>query len=171
MVEMSKSREVQYKGIEIKLMTDKKIEQSQLEEAALQQLVKCNTFEVPGELLRQEISMMMLELNHRMKYESLISGIYPDMDPEEMQQRYADIEAEAQKQVKLELILNHIIETEGLTATREELNKEAVYIAERQKLPVDMVKDFFGEDMKLIEKEILVKKAIKFVCTNAVIKV
>lgn len=167
----SGSREVKYKGIEIELKTDKAVDKNQLEEAVLQQLVKCNSFEVPKELLEQEVSMLILELNHRMQYENLASGKYVGMDPEEIKNLYIGIEEEAQKQIKLELILDSVIKTEGLVATREELEKEAMDIAGRQQIPEEMVKGFFGEDMKLLEKDVLVKKAIGFVCMNAVIKV
>jgi len=50
------------------------------------------------------------------------------------------------------------------------LEEEAKAIAIRQKVQIEMVKDFLGEDLELLKDDLLVRKAIDYVHANAVIR-
>ena len=170
---MAKIAVKNYKGVEIegiKNAPNAKNAEKRLKDALMEKILEANDFEVPQALVDNEISMMVLEMNHRMNYERLASGTFISMTPEEMEQRLEEISAEAFTMVKTRMLLRGIIEAENLEVTQEELEEEAQAIALRQKTSIEMVKDFLGEDLGSIRNDLLVRKAIDFIYTNAVVK-
>lgn len=156
-----------YKGIEVE--RDKKTE-IQMKEEILEKVLNANDIEVPQNLVDEEVAMMVLELNHRMKYESLASGAYLDFTQEDKEARLEELKSEAFTQVKTRLVLKGIIEAENFVVTEEELLEEAQAMSIRQQISVEMVKGFLGEDLALLKGDLLVRKAIDLLITNAVIK-
>lgn len=140
------------------------------EDALLEAVLKSHDVEVPQNLVDDEVRMMALELSHRLRYESLASGRYAGFTQAEMAGRMEEFREEAFKLVKTRLVLKRIIEAEHLEVTREELEEEAKAISIRQQMPIEMVKDFFGEDLGPLREDLLVRKAIDFINANAVIK-
>jgi len=162
-----------YKGIEVERVRNApsaKNTEIQLKDAILDKVLEANDIEVPQDLVDEEVTMMVLEMNHRMKYESLATGAYFDFTQEDMDARLEEFKAEAFKLVKTRLVLMGIIEVENLEVTKEELEEEAKAISVRQQMPVEMVKEFLGDDLASLKDDLLVRKAIDFIHANAVIK-
>ena len=137
------------------------------EDALLEAVLRTHDVEVPQDLVDDEVRMMVLELNHRLKYESLTSGRYAGLTQAEMADRMEEFRKEAFKLVKTRLVLKRIIEAEHLEVTREELEEEARAISIRQQMPIEMVKDLFGEDLEPLREDLLVRKAIDSMSANA----
>lgn len=137
------------------------------EDALLDAVLKTHDVEVPQNLVDDEVRMMVLELNHRLRYESLASGRYRGFTQAEMAGRMEEFREEAFKLVKTKLVLKRIIEAEHLEVTKEELEEEARAISIRQQMPIEMVKDFFGEDLGPLTEDLLVRKAIGSIIANA----
>jgi FKBP-type peptidyl-prolyl cis-trans isomerase (trigger factor) len=139
-------------------------------DAILDKVLDDSDIDVPQDLVDDEVAMMVLELNHKLKYESLASGGYTGFTQEEMAERMEQIKEEAYKLVKTRILLKGIIEAESFEVTKEELDEEAKAISVRQQMPIEMVKDFLGEDLETLKDDLLVRKAIDFINRNAVIK-
>ncbi len=162
-----------YKGVEIKKIastSSPEVMEEKMKEAAIGKIVESNDIEVPQELVDEEVRMMIYEHHYRMKYESMASGGYYDFMHEDKARLLEDFKAEALKLIKTQIIIKGIIESENLKITAEELAAEAEAISARQHLSIDMVTDFLGEDLQPLEKDLLTRKAIDFVYSNAVIK-
>jgi len=170
---MSDTAVKNYKGIEVErgenALSVQNAEQ-QLKDKILEKVLEANDIEVPQDLIDDEVRMMVLEMNHRMKYESLATGASLDFTQEDLDARLEEFKAEAFKLVKTRLVLKGIIAAENLKVSKEELEKEAKALSVRQQMPVEMVKDFLGEDLELLKDDLLVRKAIDFVQAHAVIK-
>jgi len=161
-----------YKGIEvnqIKTSANPDAAERLLENAILDKVLEANHIEVPQERVDQEVSMMILEMNHKMKYEGLATGVMISLTQDEMKERIETFKEEAFKLVKTELILKAIIEAENITVSTAELEEEAKTIALRQKVSIEMVKDFLGETLGSLQNDLLVRKAITFLKNTAVI--
>ena len=141
-----------------------------LEDTILDKLLEANDIEVPQGLVDDEVKMMVIELNHKMKYESMASSRYISFTQDDIADRMEKFRKEAFKLVKTRLVLKGIIEVENFDVTKEELEEEAKAISVRQHMPVEMVKDFLGEDLESLKEDLLVRKAIDFVNANALIK-
>jgi trigger factor len=158
-----------YKGVEVDARSIKNTEM-RLKDAIIDKVLEANDIEVPQDLVDDEVKMMVIELNHKMKYESLASSRYISLMQDDVSDRMEKFRKEAYKVVKTRLVLKGIIEAENFEVTKEELEEEAKAISVRQQIPIEMVKDFFGEDLEPLKDDLLVRKAIDFVNANAVIK-
>ena len=162
-----------YKGVEVERVKNAptaKNAEMRLKDAIFDKLLEANDIEVPQDLVDDEVTMMVIELNHKMKYESLASGRYIGFTQDDMADRMEKFREEAFKLVKTRLVLKGIIKAENFEVTKEELEEEAKAISVRQQMPIEMVKDFLGEDLEPLKDDLLVRKAINLVNDNAVIK-
>lgn len=162
-----------YQGVEmeqVKNAPSAKNPEIRLKEAVLDRLLEANDIEVPQNLVDDEVNLMILELQHRVKYESLTTGRITRFTQDDLAKQMEEFKEEAFKLVKTRLMLKGIIEAEGFTVTKDELEQEAKAIAVRQQMPVEMVKDFLGQDLEQLKDDLLVRKAIDFVYANSVIK-
>ncbi|WP_206812967.1 trigger factor [Paradesulfitobacterium ferrireducens] len=165
--------EKNYKGVEVERVKNApsaKNAEMQLKDAIIDKVLEANDIEVPQDLVDDEVKMMVIELKHKMKYESMSSSGYFDFMQDDMADRMEEFREEAFKLVKIRLVLKGIIEAENFEVTKEDLEVEAKAISVRQQMPIEMVKDFLGEDLESLKDDLLVRKAIDFVYANAVIK-
>lgn len=137
------------------------------EDALLDKILEATDIEVPQALVDEEVRMMVLELNHRMKYEGLATGIYLSLTQDEIAERLVFFKEEAFKLVKTRLVLRSIIESGKLDVTEEELEEEAKALSVRQQMPIERVKDFLGKDLEPLRDDLLVRKAIDSIHANA----
>lgn len=137
------------------------------EDALFEAVLKTHDVEVPQNLVDDEVRMMVLELNHRLRYENLASGRYAGFTQAEMADRMEEFRKEAFKLVKTRLVLRRIIEAEHLEVSQEELEEEAKAIAVRQQMPIEMVKGFLGEDLAPLKDDLLMRKAIDSINADA----
>lgn len=162
-----------YKGVEVERVKNEpsaKNVEMRLKDAIIDKVLEANDIEVPQNLVDEEVTMMVYELNHKIKYESMSSGGYFGFMQDDMDDRKEKFREEAFKLVKTRMVLKGIIEAENFEVTKEELEEEAKAISVRQQMPIEMVKDFLGEDLESLKDDLLVRKAIDFVYANAVIK-
>lgn len=169
---MTSETTIFYKGIEVsKPPKARTVEEAKLklEEAVINAIVACNKIEVPQSKVDNEVNGMVQELYQQLRYDSLSTGDPHFFIHEEVEAQMDSIRDEAYRQVKTELILKEIIKAERLKVTQEELEAEAYAMSQRQQIPVERIIDFFGKDLKLLENDLLVRKAIDLVCESAVI--
>lgn len=162
-----------YKGVEVERVKNEpsaKNAEMRLKDAIIDKVLEANDIEVPQDLVDNEVTMMVIEHNHKKKYESMASGGYFDFMQDDMADRMEKFREEAFKLVKTRMVLKGIIKAENFEVTKEELEEEAKAISVRQQIPIEMVKDFLGEDLESLKDDLLVRKAIDFVYANAVIK-
>jgi trigger factor len=162
-----------YKGIEVELIKNALSADNTemlLKEAIIDKLLEANDIEVPQGLIDDEVTMMIIELNQKMKYESLASARYIGFMQDDMADRMEKFKEEAFKLVKTRLVLKGIIDAENFEVTKEELEQEAKAISVRSQMPIEMVKDFFGEDLEPLKDDLMVRKAIDFVYASVIIK-
>ncbi len=161
-----------YKGVEIERIKNHRSPQhteTLMKEAAIDKVVEINDLEVPQDQIDEEVTTMVIELNHRLKYESLATGAYISLSQEDREDYLAQFNREAFKLVKTRLVIKAIINEEKFTLSKDELEAEAIAMAARQQTSVDEVKKFLGEDLEMLRSDLLIRKAIDFVYTHAVI--
>lgn len=132
----------------------------QWEEAVIDHIIAHNEIMVPQEKIQEEAAAMLLEYRHRLRYESMASGISYDAlreTEEELQQRFWK---EAVRELKRQQIIQTVIREENLEVSPEELEREAEALAERQNLSLDIVKSFLGEGCGMLRRDLLEKKAM-----------
>lgn len=169
---MASENKLVYKGITVSQpvgVRSAEDTRAKLEEAVLRTIVERNEIEVPQSKVENEMNGMVQELYQKLRYDSLTTGTPHFFIHEEVEEQKESIREEAYRQVKTELILKEIIRLEQLSVTREELVAEAHAMAQRQQIPVERIFDFFGEDLSLLQGDLLIRKAISLICDKAVI--
>ncbi len=115
--------------------------------------------EVSEEAVAEEMAYIELELRHRMQYDRLTGG-EPHLFPgKELEEQREAIRAAAQFEAKEPLVLKAIAAEQKLDASAEELLREAQAIAARQNSTVEELKRFFGDDLSLLKRDVIDRKA------------
>jgi len=136
-------------------MTDK--------EAKFRKFIDQYDIAVPWDRVEKEMHLIQQDIIHRMHYEAMAGGknhLFPMIELEEQKD---EILRAAVFEVKSELVLKDLIAKHRFTATREELEMEAAAIAKRQNTTIQMIKKFFGEDLKMLESDVLKSKAKEWI--------
>ena len=73
-----------------------------------------------------------------------------------------------EKRIKGRIALEAVAEAEKIEATDEDLDKELADMAEQYRTEVDKLKEMMGEpELKMIRKDIRIRKALDFVVDKA----
>lgn len=122
--------------------------------------------EVPEELVEQEMHLIYLDLRHRMQYEMLTGdGFYPFPDMV-LQEQETEIREAAVFEVKSSLVMKQLLTQREFPVSREELEAEAEAMARRQNTTVAQIKDFLGEDLSMLERDIRERKVLDWALGN-----
>jgi len=123
-------------------------------------------FEVPETLVQHEIDGIMQDAEQRFAQNSL-SMEQLGLTRDKMAEQYRDL---AEKQARRHLLLNKIIEQEGLEATTEELDSEYSQFSQATGQPEDTIKAYYNQNPDKLEgfkHAFLEKKAIDLIIENA----
>lgn len=134
-----------------------------MKEKQLEAFVEASDIAVPEDLVQETTERMITEAFHRKRYEYLEKGRM--LTPQDVGELVEGIPDAARKHVKTRLVLKAVIEQEKFEVTQAELEREAEFLAQRERMTVEAVKDFLGEDLASLKEDILFKKAIDFITT------
>lgn len=160
-------KETHYKGITLS-ENERKLPENEQEELAIDKVIEAADFDLPKFMLENEVGPLVSGIRQQLKYDLMAQGKLMHIFSEEMAERLKELENSAIRQVKLELVLEAIIGKEQLEVTHEELGEEAKAISIRQSIPLEEIQSFFGEDLAMLGRDILNKKAKALVLANAV---
>jgi len=133
-------------------------------EAKWRRFVEAYDIEVPEDAIANELAYIELEMRHRMQYDRLTGGD-PHLFPgRELARQEEELRAAALFEAKEPRVVKDVVAKQGLTVSHEELESEAKAIAEREHSTLDMVKRFFGDDLMMLERDVLERKAIDWAC-------
>lgn len=124
--------------------------------------------EIPQVMFDHRVDEMVQEFEQRLSSQGMNLEIYMQytgMDMDSFRKTFAE---QAEKQVKLRLALEKIVELENIIATDEDVEEEFKKIAEAYKMDVEKIKAYIP--LENIQKDIAVGKAVDFVKGNAIIK-
>lgn len=156
---------------ELKENISKRLE-SEAEEDVDDQLVNALLEKIEGEIPEQmydnETNSMLREFDMRLRSQGMDMNTYlkyTGMNIDSVKEMYKN---EAERRVKMRLILEKIAKLENITPSEEDIEAEYKKMAESYNMDIDNVKAAIPEE-NLIE-DLAVEKAMKFVKDNAIIK-
>lgn len=142
-------------------------------DAILKRLVETHHFDLPDTLVERELDAIVRQ---HLQAQQRKRGTEPSQGPgtEDLAHIRKEHRAEAERRVKVGLILETVAEREHLTVSQEDLNAEVARLARELKLPVEeLVRMIQAGDQDSIEElraRILADKALDFVYRHAVIQ-
>lgn len=145
--------------------------ETKMQDAALVKVVEANEIEVPAVMVEDEMSRMMQELDQQLRYQGLNLNQYMEFTGKDMAAFRDEIKPDAERQVKTRMILSGIAEAENIEISEKEMDEEINVMAAQYQMEADKIKEMIGaENLTYFQKDLKVKKAIKFIYDNAVIK-
>lgn len=123
--------------------------------------------EIPQAMIEKKIDNNIDEFAYRLQMQGLDLKTYlqyTGMDVEKFREGYKE---SAEKQVKLDLAIEKIVEVEQITVSEEDLEAEYKTVAESYNMDIEAVKKALAAEV--LTKELQNRKAMDFIVENAVI--
>ncbi len=121
--------------------------------------------EIPEVMYENRVDESVREFEYRLQSQGMNLDMYLQYTGMEMDSFRKTFREQAEKQVKIRLALEKIVELENIVPTAEEIEAEYNKMAENYKLEVEKVKSFIPE--KDLAKDLAVNKAIDLIKESA----
>ena len=138
------------------------------EDELVNQVVATLEGDIPEAMYEASIDMQIDNFNQRLVQQGLQMDKYLEYMGQTMEQFRENFRDMAEKQVKIRLALEAIVDKENITATDEEYEAELQRIADAYKIEVDKVKMVFDESQEAdVRKDLAINKAVDFIRDRA----
>lgn len=141
---------------------------SEVEAKIFDKVIENMTAEIPQVMFDNRVNEMISELEQRLAPQGISLDLYMQYTGQTIDTVKKAYAEQAEKQVKLRLVLEKIAKLENIEVTEDELKAEFDKLAEAYKLDVDQIKQFIHDDD--LKKDIAVGKAVDLIKDAAVIK-
>lgn len=140
-----------------------------VEGAALELAVaNAEIVELPEEMVHDEVHRAMNEFMGNMQRQGISSEMYFQLTGTTEEDLHKQYEADADKRVKTNLVIEAIAKAEGFEASDEEIEKEINDLASEYNMEVEQVRNLLSADM--LKHDIAMKKAVDVVTSTAKVK-
>lgn len=140
-----------------------------VEGAAIEKAVEnAEIVELPEEMVHDEVHRAMNEFLSNMQRQGISPEMYYQLTGTSEEDLHKQYEADADKRVRTNLVIEAIAAAEGFDATDEEIEKEITDLAAEYDMPADQVRSLLSTDM--LKHDITMKKAIEAVTSSASVK-
>lgn len=139
---------------------------SDFENAAVEKAAENTTVDMPKALVENELDTQMERFAYQLQMSGYSMEQYAKMMGGDVNTMRNAFRPAAEKQAKISVTLEKIVEVEGLTATDEEIEEEFKSLAEQYQLELDKVKEMVP--MKELTGSLTTRKAVKLIAESAV---
>ena len=139
---------------------------SDFENAAVEKAAENTTVEMPKALVENELDTQMERFAYQLQMSGYSMEQYAKMMGGDVSTMRNAFRPAAEKQAKISVTLEKIVEVEGLTVTDEEIEAEFKSLAEQYQLEVDKVKEMVP--MGELTGSLTTRKAVKLIADSAV---
>lgn len=140
-----------------------------VEGAALELAVaNAEIVELPEEMVHDEVHRAMNEFMGNMQRQGISPEMYFQLTGTTEEDLHKQYEADADKRVKTNLVIEAIAKAEGFEASDEEIEKEINDLASEYNMEVEQVRNLLSADM--LKHDIAMKKAVEVVTSTATVK-
>ncbi len=142
-----------------------------MKDTMLEKVYNANDIEIPAVMIEDEQNSMIQEFEQQLRTQGMELEQYLGFMGQEIADFRKQIEDDAKRRVKTRMIIVAVAEAEGVEVTPDEVETEIANMATAYGLEADKIKEMIGvENLKFIEKDIKMKKAIDLMYAAAVIK-
>ena len=139
---------------------------SAFENAAVEKAAENTTVDMPKALVEAELDTQMERFAYQLQMSGYSMEQYAKMMGGDVNTMRNAFRPAAEKQAKISVTLEKIVETEGITVTDEEIEEEFASLAKQYELEVDKVKEMVP--MGELTGSLTTRKAVKVIVDNAV---
>ncbi len=124
--------------------------------------------ELPEEMVHDEVHRAMNEFMGNMQRQGISPEMYFQLTGTSEEDLHKQYEADADKRVKTNLVIEAIAATEGFEASDEEIEKEITDLATEYSMEVEQVRNLLSPEM--LKHDIAMKKAVEVITSSAKVK-
>ncbi|WP_106768533.1 trigger factor [Paenibacillus faecalis] len=126
--------------------------------------------DIPESMVQSEVQNMMRDFDNRLRQQGMNLDMFLSFSNQSKEDLEAQMQDDAKKRVRNNLVLEQIAKEEKLEATEEEINKELENMAETYKRPVDEIRNILASNGSLdsLREELVLRKTIDFLLENSV---
>lgn len=124
--------------------------------------------ELPEEMVHDEVHRAMNEFMGNMQRQGISPEMYFQLTGTTEEDLHKQYQADADKRVKTNLVIEAIAAAEGFEATDEEIEKEITDLASEYNMEADQVRGLLSADM--LKHDIAMKKAVDIITSSATVK-
>ena len=139
---------------------------SDFENAAVEKAAENTTVDMPKALVEKELDTQMDRFAYQLQMSGYSMEQYAKMMGGDVNTMRNAFRPAAEKQAKISVTLEKIVEVEGITVTDEEIEEEFKALAEQYQLEVDKVKQMVP--MEELTGSLTTRKAVKVITESAV---
>lgn len=145
--------------------------ENQMKDKAVEIVCENNDIEIPAVMIDDEISQMIRELDMQLSQQGLSFQQYLQFLGKDMIAFREEVKDDAERRVKMRMVIRAIVDAEAIVATEEEIEKELELLGIQYGLETDKVKEMVGEkNLEYIGQDVKMKKAVDFIYENAKVK-
>jgi len=140
------------------------------EDMVIKAVVGNATVEVPKVMVDSRIDSIVQDFEYRLKYQGLELAKYLEIMGRSMEEFRSEFTDRATDEVKAQLVLEKVKDTEGFTATEEEVQVELAKLAEnygKGEEIEEFKKQLRPEDIEYITNTVVSNKTVDFLVENA----
>lgn len=138
------------------------------ENKVIEKVVETCEMDIPEVMIDRQIDEDINEFAYRLRYQGLDFEKYLELTGTEIKDLREQFKPNAEKLVKIDLVLEAISEKEGIEASEEELNEELKNIAKQYNQDIDKFKaNIKADDLEYIKKGIIKRKTVEFLVAEA----
>lgn len=144
---------------------------AEIEDRVVEAAVKNAEFDVPDAMVEAQIDNNVRDFEQRIAYQGMNLDMYLQYTGQTMEQFREQFREQAKKQISGSLVLEAIMNKEGIEAGPEELELNLVDMAKKYNMELDKLKELLSErEMENIKKDVAIRKTIEMLVNNAVMK-
>ena len=140
------------------------------EDAVIEAIIADSEMEIPEAMIETQQRQMMDDFAQRITMQGLSMEQYMQFTGLNTQMMMEQIKPQAIKRIQSRLVLEAVVAAEGIAATDEDYENEAVKMADIYQMEVDKIKEMLSENVSAKEqlmKDLAITKAVEFVVENA----
>ena len=141
------------------------------ENAVIEEVVKNAEVEIPQAMIDTQIDRMINDFAQRMQYQGMNLDMYLQYTGSTIEQMRENFKEQAEKQCKVTLVIEAVMNKEGIDVTDEELEDKIVEMSKMYNMELDKLKEVLRpEDKDDIAKDIKFGKTVDMLVNKAKIK-
>jgi trigger factor len=139
------------------------------EDAAVDKIIENAQMDIPDPMVDTQARQLVDNFARRIQSQGLTLEQYYQFTGLDEAKVVEQMKPQALKQIQTRLVLEKIVEVEGIEAGEEEVTAEIENMAKAYKMEADKVRELLGEQqLSQLKKDLAVQKAVTFVAAEAV---
>ncbi|MBM7578864.1 trigger factor [Jeotgalibacillus terrae] len=138
-----------------------------LRDSVVEKAAENAEIDIPESMVNTEVDRMMQEFEQRLSAQGMNLDLYFQFSGQDEETLRGQMQEDAAKRVRTNLVLEAIADAENITVTEEDVESELSSMTEQFNMSVDQIKAALGGSTEILENDLRVQKAIDFLVENS----